>query len=328
MRGNSFGKLFTITTFGESHGHALGVVVDGIPAGLEFNMEDLQSELDKRRPGRLSVSTNRNEADKAEILSGIFEDKTLGTPISIIVKNTNQRSQDYKQLKNDYRPGHADKTTMDKFGFRDHRGGGRASGRETLARVIGGHFASLIIPNITFQALITEVGPFRFDKFTSIITKKSEIGLVDSNKDQEVKEYLHNLKNDGESIGGSVRLVISNVPAGLGEPVFDKMKAELSHAMMSIGSCMGITFGAGTNFSQLKGSEISHARENFSGIEGGITNGENIYLDLYFKAPSTIGDKAKEGRHDPCILPRVLPVVEAMAKIVIADQFLRQNAFN
>lgn len=325
MRGNTFGNLFSMTTFGESHGPALGVVIDGIPAGLNFSSSELQDQLDRRRPGRLKVATSRNEADQAKILSGIFDNKTLGTPICIIVENTNQRSEDYKELKNQYRPGHADKTTIDKFGHRDHRGGGRASGRETLARVVAGYFASLIIPSISFQAKITELGSFKATDHSPAI--ESKLGFNDPGQEEKIELYLTSLKSQGESVGGKVRLWIDNVPAGLGEPVFDKLKADLSKAMLSIGSCMGITFGKGPEFASLQGSQISSDSRNFSGIEGGISNGEQIYLDIYFKAPSTIGEKAKEGRHDPCILPRVLPVVESMAKVVIADHYLRQNAF-
>ena len=327
MRGNSFGKLFNITTFGESHGEALGVVVDGIPAGLNFELNKLQQELDKRRPGRLKVSTARAEQDQAQILSGIFEGKTLGTPVAVIVKNTNQRSQDYSSLKSEHRPGHADKTTEQKYGVRDHRGGGRASGRETLSRVIGGYFASLLIPDISFTACISQIGNFIATQKDLETYTRSRLGFACEEKENEIEKYLLELKENGESIGGSVYLKIKGCPPGLGEPVFDKMKADLSKAMLSIGSCMGITFGRGWEFASLLGSEISSDPKNFSGIEGGITNGDEIYLTLYFKAPSTIGEKAKQGRHDPCILPRVLPVVESMAKIVIADHTLRQNAY-
>lgn len=324
MRGNSFGDIFTISTFGESHGKALGCLIDGIPAGLSVSTQDLQTQLDRRRPGRLKVSTARDEKDQAQIVSGVFEDKTLGTPICVIVENHNQQSKDYDKLKDDYRPGHADQTTMDKFGFRDHRGGGRASGRETLARVIGGYFASLIIPEITFQAKILELGPFQFSNKS---TNESKFGLIDANFDNEVENYLLDLKKTGNSCGGKVLIEILGCPKGLGEPVFDKLKAVLSHAFMSIGSCMGVQFGLANQFSHLTGKDISDDKNNFAGIEGGISNGERIYAELVFKAPSTIGEKALEGRHDPCILPRVLPVVEAMAKIVIADQYLKQNAF-
>ncbi|MFT6631396.1 MAG: chorismate synthase [Bacteriovoracaceae bacterium] len=329
MRGNSFGNLFTVTSFGESHGNALGVVIDGVPAGLNVNFEDLSFELDKRRPGRLDVSTNRNESDTPEILSGVFENKTIGSPICVIVKNKDQRSQDYDSLKTNYRPGHADKTTEQKFGHRDHRGGGRSSGRETLSRVIAGYFASLLIPNIEFTAMIKEVGPFKTEQkdLDRYKYNDSQIGFACPKKDEDLRKYLLNLKQNGNSIGGSVYLKIENCPTGLGEPVFDKLKSDLAKGMMSIGSCMGVQFGRGSEFATLTGSEISTDSSNFSGIEGGISNGETIYLEAFFKAPSTIGEKAKEGRHDPCILPRVLPVVESMAKIVVADHFLRQNAF-
>ncbi len=324
MRGNQFGQLFTITTFGESHGPALGVVIDGMPSKIDICLTDLQKELDKRRPGRLKVSTARNELDEVEVLSGIYNNTTLGTPICIIVKNTNQRSQDYNQLQNSYRPGHADKTTLDKFGIRDHRGGGRASGRETVSRVIAGYFASLIIPEIKFNSYITELGPHNFTANKQLTSK---LGLADGEQDALIEKYLLDLKSKGESVGGKVRLSIKNCPAGLGDPVFDKLKAELSKGMLSIGSCMGVSFGQGHHFARLLGSEISSDPKNFAGIEGGISNGDEIYLDLFFKAPSTIGDKAKEGRHDPCILPRVLPVVESMGKIILADMYLRQKAF-
>lgn len=329
MRGNTFGNLFSVTSFGESHGPALGVVIDGVPAGLEVSYEELCQALEKRRPGRLDVSTARNEPDRPEILSGIYLNKTLGTPISVIVKNKDQRSKDYNQLKSEYRPGHADKTTELKFGFRDHRGGGRSSGRETLSRVIAGYFASLLIPQIKCTAMIKEVGKFCADQsdLDSYVYQPESLGFARSKQDPELRKYLLELKSSGNSIGGTVYLKIENCPAGLGEPVFDKLKADLSKAMLSIGSCMGVNFGRGEEFSRLTGTEISSESSNFSGIEGGISNGETIYLEAYFKAPSTIGEKAKEGRHDPCILPRVLPVVESMSKIVLADHFLRQNAF-
>lgn len=323
MRGNSFGQLFTVTTFGESHGQALGCVIDGMPSNIEISLDDLQAELDRRRPGRLKVSTARNETDQAEILSGVFEQKTLGTPICVVVKNSDQRSKDYDKLKNEYRPGHADRTTQLKYGIRDHRGGGRASGRETVARVIAGYFAGLIIKDIKVEAFISQIGNFKATSFD----QKDKLGFADPSQTEELEKYLLSLKTAGESIGGSIFLSIKNCPPGLGDPVFEKVKALLSHALLSIGSCMAVEFGRGRDFASLLGSEISEDSRNFSGIEGGITNGEEIYCTLHFKAPSTIGEKAKEGRHDPCILPRVLPVVEAMAKITLADLFLRQRAF-
>ena len=325
MRGNSFGKLFTITTFGESHGDALGAVIDGVPAGLEFNLDDLQAHMQRRAPGTQDYTTSRSEEDKVQILSGVFENKTLGTPISAIVFNTNQKSSDYNKLKDHYRPGHADKTTLQKFGRRDHRGGGRASGRETLSRVIGGYFAGLIMPALKFKVAITQIGPFKSE--TTNITQVSDFGFIDPKRESEIIDFLMNCKKEGQSCGGAVKVQIENVPPGLGEPVFDKLKAELSHAMLSIGSCMGITFGAGTQFASKLGTEVSQDSKNFGGIEGGISNAEPIEFDLYFKAPSTIGEKARQGRHDPCILPRVLVVIESMAKIVLADHYLRQNAY-
>lgn len=328
MAGNSFGHMFKITTFGESHGEALGVVIDGMPGGLTVNLDDLKAELKRRAPGQHAVHTSRTEEDLPEILSGVFEGKTLGTPITVIVRNTNQKSSDYDQLKDSYRPGHADKTTIMKYGVRDHRGGGRASGRETLARVIGGYFAGLTIPQISTYAYIEQVGPFKLasvPKDHSV--DRGEINIPDPKMTQEVIAFLNECKEKGESAGGIVSVSIKNCPAGLGEPVFDKLKADLAKAMLSLPACSGFALGEGFGFAQKLGSEVSADSKNFGGMEGGISNGEEIHFKLAFKAPSTIGDKAKAGRHDPCVLPRVVPVVEAMAKIVIADHFLRQSAY-
>lgn len=324
MRGNQFGKLFSITTFGESHGDSMGVIIDGMPSNIEINIDELQQFVDRRRPGRLKVSTTRSEADKVQILSGVFEDVTLGTPISVIVKNTNQQSSDYDDLKGQYRPGHADQTTLYKYGVRDHRGGGRSSGRETVSRVIAGYFASLILPKVEVSTQITQIAQHKFQENEP---QKSLLGLADSSKDTEIEKLLLDYKANGESCGGSVLCTIKGAARGLGEPVFDKLKADLSKAIMSIGSCMGITFGLGADFAHKLGSEISTNSSNFAGIEGGISNGEDIYFTAIFKAPSTIGDKAREGRHDPCILPRVLPVIESMAMVTLADHYLRQKAY-
>lgn len=329
MPGNNFGKMFQVTTFGESHGDALGAVIDGMPAGLDVNLEDLRAELKRRAPGQHQVHTGRKEADEPIILSGVFEGKTLGTPITVVVRNTNQKSSDYDELKDNYRPGHADKTTMQKYGFRDHRGGGRASGRETLARVIGGYFAGLIIPGISFYAYIDELGPYKLSSHpNNHAVPRGEINIPDAEMTLDVIRFLSECKEKGESAGGSVRLSILGTPAGLGEPVFDKLKADLAKAMLSIPACVGFTIGEGETFAHKLGSEISADQKNFGGMEGGISNGEEIRLKAIFKAPSTIGDKAKAGRHDPSILPRVVPVVEAMAKMVIADHFLRQKAYD
>lgn len=329
MAGNSIGSLFKITTFGESHGEALGVVIDGMPAGIQVRLDELKAELKRRAPGQHATHTSRKEEDLPEVLSGIFEGKTLGTPITVIVRNTNQRSEDYEALKSTYRPGHADQTTMMKFGIRDHRGGGRASGRETVARVIGGYFAGLVVENLSCYAYIEQVAHFKIVNHpNNHQVDRGEINIPDAKLTEQVIEFLKTCKENGESAGGIISLSIQGVPAGLGEPVFDKLKADLAKAMLSIPACVGFGLGEGFNFAHKLGSEISQDQKNFGGIEGGITNGKEITLKLAFKAPSTIGDKAKNGRHDPCILPRVVPVVEAMAKIIIADHFLRQSAYS
>lgn len=328
MSGNSFGELFRITTFGESHGEALGVIIDGMPAGIEINLDDLKKELKRRAPGQHAVHTARKEDDLPEILSGVFQNKTLGTPITVIVRNTNQRSEDYEALKDNYRPGHADRTTMLKYGFRDHRGGGRSSGRETLARVIGGYFAGLILPKVSFYAYIEEVGHLKLSTSPKDHqVDRGEINIPDPELTTSVIEFLKECKTKGESAGGIVTLSILNSPQGLGEPVFDKLKADFAKAMISIPACIGFSISNGFELAKIPGSQMSQDSKNFGGMEGGISNGEEILIKLAFKAPSTIGEKAKAGRHDPCILPRVIPVVEAMAKIVMADHYLRNEAY-
>ncbi len=329
MRGNTFGKILSITSFGESHGIALGVVVDGMPAGLEVNLADLQRELDRRAPGKVVGTTTRKEGDAAEVLSGVFEGKTLGTPIAVIVRNTNQKSGDYDKLKDEYRPGHADKTTALKYGHRDHRGGGRSSGRETLSRVIGGYFASLIIPTVKVNAYISKMGPFECHQVPKDLSGDfSPYNFPDTSRNEEIKKYLVGLKGQGESIGGQVTIIIDNCPTGLGEPAFDKLKADLGKALLSIGACVSFSFGLGEKMAELPGSIVSKDSQNFGGMEGGISNGQLIQLQVTFKPTSTIGKKALEGRHDPCIVPRAVPVTEAMVKLVIADHFLRQNAYS
>jgi chorismate synthase len=318
MRGNSFGKLFSLTTFGESHGPAMGVILDGVPSGLAFNLADLQKELDRRAPGKIAGTTTRKEADNPEVLSGIFENKTLGTPIAIIVRNTNQKSSDYDALKNEHRPGHADKTYELKYGIRDHRGGGRSSGRETLSRVIAGYFAGLILPQTKVQAKIIKLGPFEEGK-TNL--------LIDPKENEEVKKYLLDLQQKGDSIGGRVRIVVDHCPVGLGEPAFDKLKADFAKALMSVGAVVSFSYGLGEEMAYQSGLDVSSKRDAFGGMEGGISNGEQMVMTITFKPASTVGDKAKAGRHDPCIMPRAIPVVEAMVKIVLADHFLRQNAY-
>ena len=328
MRGNSFGKLFSLTSFGESHGKAMGVVLDGVPANLSFSLKDLQQTLDRRAPGKLPGTTSRTEPDEAEVLSGIFEGKTLGSPIAIIVKNLNQKSGDYASLKDQYRPGHADKTTLFKYGIRDFRGGGRASGRETLSRVIAGYFAGLIIPNVKVRSFINKLGPFETEKNPKeLILSDDPYTISFGERREEVINFLNNLKKNGQSIGGRISILIDDCPKGLGEPAFDKLKADLAKSLFSIGAVTSVSLGKGYEMAEFSGSQISNDSANFGGIEGGISNGERIFLEVTFKPTSTIGEKAKEGRHDPCIVPRALPVVESMVKIVLADHFLRQRAY-
>jgi chorismate synthase len=329
MRGNSFGKLFSLTSFGESHGVAMGVVIDGVPSGLTFSLQDLQHELDRRAPGKIAGTTSRLEADQAEVLSGIFEGKTLGTPIAVIVRNTNQKSSDYDKLKNEHRPGHADQTTLQKFGIRDHRGGGRASGRETVARVIGGYFAGLILPKVQVKAFIKKCGPFEYNGSLEDLNKDiSPYSFPDTSKNEEIKKYLEDLKSQGDSVGGIVRVLVNHSPVGLGEPAFDKLKADFAKALLSIGAVVSFSYGLGEEMATLSGTQVTKAKNAFGGIEGGISNGEQMVMTIVFKPTSTVGEKAKQGRHDPCIIPRAIPVVEAMVRIVLADHYLRQNAYS
>ncbi len=328
MRGNTFGKMLSITSFGESHGRGMGVVVDGIPSGIDFSLKHLQRELDRRAPGSIPGTTSRRELDKAEVFSGIFEGKTLGTPIAIVVFNSDQRSCDYDKLKFEYRPGHADKTTLQKYGIRDYRGGGRSSGRETLARVIGGHLASLVTPQVFVKAYISKLGPFEWQGIPPHL--KEDFGpyaFPDASKNDDIRDYLLDLKEKGESRGGRVNIIVENCPAGLGEPAFDKLKADLAKALMSIGAVVSFSYGLGEKMAEWPGSEVSRERLHFGGIEGGISNGDRITMQITFKPTSTVGVKAKMGRHDPCIIPRAIPVVESMVKLVIADHFLRQRAY-
>lgn len=329
MRGNSFGKLFSMTTFGESHGPAMGVIIDGVPAGLPFSLEELEALLERRAPGRLLGTTSRKEADRPEVLSGIFENKTLGTPIAVVVRNTNQKSADYEKLKDQYRPGHADETTILKYGLRDHRGGGRSSGRETLCRVIGGYFAGLILPEVYVRSYIKKLGPFEIEDVSKVnlASDFGPYGFPDESRREDLEKFLVNAKKSGESYGGTIVVVAENVPTGLGEPCFDKLKADLAHALLSIGACTSFSYGLGAEFANRSGNEVSKDRSHFGGIEGGISNGDPIKLEVTFKAPSTVGEKAKEGRHDPCVMPRALVVLESMVKSVLADHHLRQRAY-
>jgi chorismate synthase len=328
-RGSSFGKILSLSSFGESHGLALGVVIDGVPPNLDFDESILIEWLEKRAPGHIPGTTQRKESDSPKILSGIFEGKTLGTPIAVVVENKNQRSKDYDSLKTQYRAGHADQTTMQKYGVRDHRGGGRASGRETVARVIAGYFASLIIPTVKVRAFCTKIGPFIIsdDSLLDMNTNFAPYGYPDLESSDKIKEFLLNCQKEGESVGGKVVIKATNMLTGLGEPAFDKLKADLAKALLSIGAVTSFSYGLGESFAQVKGSDIAKDRQAFGGIEGGISNGDDIFLTITFKPTSTVGEKAKEGRHDPCIIPRALVVCESMVYLVLADHYLRQNSY-
>lgn len=324
MTGNTFGKIFTITTYGESHGKSLGVIIDGMPSNIEIDEAKLQETLDARRPGRLKGTTSRDEKDIFEIHSGIFEGKTLGSPIMIQVLNKDQRSSDYDKIKNELRSHHADESTLLKYGIRDHRGGGRASGRETLARVIGGYFASLVLPkNLKIFSFINELGPFTSKVRPEALNSYS---LPSVFSDQEVSNYLEQLKQDGNSVGGVITTIIENCPIGLGEPVFDKLKADLAKAVMSIGACVGFTLTE-NEIHKLDGKTYVSSKKNTGGLPGGISTGEDIVFKSYFKPTSTVSEKAKEGRHDPCILPRAIHVVNAMVYLTLADHYLRQKVY-
>jgi chorismate synthase len=309
MRGNTFGKMLSMTTFGESHGVAMGVVIDGIPSNLDFSYEKLVSWLQRRRPGGKEGVSARVEEDIPEVLSGIFNNKTLGTPIAVIIKNTGQKSSDYEVIKDKPRPGHADQVTMDKYHIRDYRGGGRASGRETVSRVVAGYFASMVLPKLEIELIKIELGDGKI--FTQI---------------DDLFPHLAQLQKSFDSVGGEIFLKVKNCPKALGEPVFDKLKADLAKALLSIGGC--ISFSVGDKFLvNKKGSEIISNLGLLGGIEGGISSGNELILTISFKAPVSVGDIAKKGRHDPCIIPRAIPVAESMIRFVIADHYLRQRAY-
>ena len=317
MSANSFGEIFQITSFGESHGQAMGVIIEGCPAGVSFDTKILEQALERRRPGRSSVTSARNEADEPEILSGVFEGKTLGTPIAVIVRNQDARPQDYDRIKTEGRRGHADDVWRDKFTHVDHRGGGRSSGRETLARVIGGAFAEMMLrelaPKLSVRAIPRKIGEMEV----------GEEGLNDPNW-QKVESMLAQLRENGDSVGGIVEVQVMHPPRGLGQPVFHKLKADLTAAMMSIGAVTGVELGGGFALAQQRGLHVHVASDEsvYGGVRGGISTGEAIRFRVAFKPTSSILDVAKRGRHDPCIVLRALPVLEAMAYLVLADHIL------
>ena len=350
MAGNSFGTLYKLSSFGESHGTAIGGVIDGCPPGVEINISDIQAELDRRKPGQSAIVTQRKEADEVQLLSGVFEGKTTGTPIGFAIFNTNQKSADYSHIKDSYRPSHADYVYDKKYGNRDYRGGGRSSARETAARVVAGAIAKQFLKPMSIQAYVSQVGDIELNKNY----KDMDLSLISSNDvrcpDPEIaaqmEQHIKEIKKQGDTIGGVIDCVIKNVPVGLGEPVFDKLHAQLGKAMLSINAVKGFEYGSGFKGVRMKGSEHNDSyftdgttQTNFSGgIQGGISNGMDIYFRVAFKPVDTIlqpyetmdksGNKVQtkgKGRHDPCVVPRAVPIVEAMAAMVMADALLFQK---
>lgn len=347
MAGNSFGKLFKLTTFGESHGVAIGGIIDGCPSGIQLNFEAIQLEMDRRKPGQSDIVTQRKESDVVEFLSGIFEGQTTGTPIGFIIKNTDQKSNDYSHIKDVYRPSHADYTYDKKYGVRDYRGGGRSSARETACRVVAGAIAKQMLKDVKIHAYTSSVGDLFLDKpYQDLDFSKIESNTVrcpDETIANQMIEKIRAIRKEGDTIGGTVTCVIQNLPVGLGEPVFDKLHAELGKAMLSINAVKGFEYGSGFCGAKMKGSEHNDqfnedgsTKTNLSGgIQGGISNGMDIYFRVAFKPVATIIQKQNtldnkgdivemqgKGRHDPCVVPRAIPIVEAMAALVLADYAL------
>jgi chorismate synthase len=352
--GNTFGKVFSIATFGESHGPAIGVTIDGCPAGLPIEGEFIQAELDRRKPGQSKITTQRKEDDVFEILSGVFEGKSTGTPICLLIRNQDQRSRDYAHIAETFRPSHADYTYEAKYGNRDYRGGGRSSARETAARVAAGAIAKTLLKTfgINVQAYVSQVGDLKAPHYQSMDLSLTESNIVrcpDAGTAEKMIALIDQVRLDRDTIGGVVTCVITNTMPGLGEPVFDKLHADLGKAMLSINAVKGFEYGSGFNGVFLRGSEHNdeffndgtriRTRTNHSGgIQGGISNGEDIYFNVAFKPVATImqdqttvdkaGNEAVvsgKGRHDPCVLPRAVPIVEAMAALVLADFILRNK---
>lgn len=332
MSANTFGQIFKVTTFGESHGPALGLVIDGCPAGLAFDMELLQRNLQRRRPGQNSITTARQESDTPEILSGTFQNKTLGTPICIVVRNHDHRSADYDTVLADPRIGHADDTWKNKFGHVDHRGGGRSSGRETLCRVIAGSVAQMLcrqlVPNIEVKAYAAQIGEFvlAYEEIMDVwkIHVDDYATRFPSERDPKIVKFLEMAKLEGESYGGVVEAQVRYVPAGLGQPVFHKFKSDLGMAMLSLGAVTAFEFGDGFGGVAQRGTEFHQDMNSaaYGGIRGGITTGDPLLFRIGFKPTSSIKDIAKKGRHDPCIVPRAVPVVEAMTWLMLVDHLL------
>lgn len=353
MSGNSFGNIFRLTTFGESHGPAIGGIIEGCPAGVKLNFEAIQAELDRRKPGQSKITTSRKETDEVEFLSGIFEGTTTGTPIGFQIKNRDHKSADYAHIKETYRPGHADFVYDKKYGFRDYRGGGRASARETANWVVAGAIAKQLLSEIKITAFVSSVGKINLNrKYTELDfshIEKNPVRCPDPEVAAEMETYIKKIRKEGDTVGGTIECVIQNSPMGLGEPVFQKLHAELGKAMLSINAVKGFEYGSGFAGTRMKGSEHNDIFEaggktktNFSGgIQGGISNGMDIYFKVAFKPVATLmrpqesidrkGEKTQvegKGRHDPCVVPRAVPIVEAMAAMVLADFLLRKKINN
>ncbi len=355
MAGNSFGSIFRITTFGESHGEAVGVVIDGCPSGLAIDMEQVQQDMDRRRPGQSHITTQRKETDRVEVLSGIFEGKTVGTPITLLVRNEDAKSKDYSHIKDKFRPSHADFTYQGKYGLRDYRGGGRSSARETVARVAAGGIAKQFLATlgVKVQGYVSTVGTIDLTvPYQDLDLSVAETNIVRCPHPESAEQMIaaiEAVRKAGDTLGGVVSCVITGTPVGLGEPVFDKLHADLAKAMMSINATKGFEYGSGFEGVRMKGSEHNDKFENQSGqirtttnhsggIQGGISNGMDIYFRVAFKPVATImqdqdsvneqGDATTvqgKGRHDPCVVPRAVPIVEAMAALVLADHVLRDR---
>jgi len=347
MSGNIYGTLFRLATYGESHGPAIGGVIDGCPAGIKLDLDAIQNDLNRRKPGQSSIVTQRKEPDEVSFYSGIFEGKTTGTPIGFAIHNTNQKSNDYSHIKDSYRPSHADYVYDEKYGIRDYRGGGRSSARETASRVVAGAIAKQFLSPMDIQAYVSGVGTLSLDSHPSEIdfssVEQNPVRCPDPKMANEMERYIKQIRKEGDTVGGVITCIIKNIPVGLGEPVFDKLHAELSKAMLSINAVKGFEYGSGFKGTQMKGSEHNDlfnsdgtTQTNRSGgIQGGISNGMDIYFNVAFKPVATImqnqqtinsqGVKVEmqgKGRHDPCVVPRAVPIVEAMSALVLADFML------
>ena len=351
MAGNSFGQLFRVTTFGESHGLALGAVVDGCPPGLEISEADLQIDLDRRKPGTSRYTTQRREADEVKILAGVFEGRTTGTSIGLLIENTDQRSKDYSEIKDLFRPGHADYTYHQKYGQRDYRGGGRSSARETAMRVAAGAIAKKYLKQmhgIEIVGFLSQLGPVKAEAFDQSQIEQNPFFFPDAGKLEALDEYMRALKKEGNSIGAKVAVIARNVPVGLGEPVFDRLDADIAHAMMGINAVKGVEIGDGFAVVEQKGSEhrdemtpAGFASNHAGGILGGISSGQDIVVSMALKPTSSITVPGKtintsgeatemitKGRHDPCVGIRAVPIAEAMLALVLMDHLLRHRAQN